>query len=335
MTSMGLYRWLGRPLLFALPPEGAHSLAGAALRLPLPWRSIGGAADHPGLRTDLAGIRLRNPVGLAAGFDKSCRELGALGELGFGYVVGGTVTREPRRGNPRPRIVRLRERRSMVNSMGLPNDGAAAVAANLRRLEKTCPVLISLADEDVEDIVANHQLLGPLVDGFELNVSSPNSPYRRDRDNEDHLRRTLAELMPRRQRPLFVKLPPFRTDFERDSVLALASIAADGGADGLTCSNTRPVAEPRLAAGKGGLSGRELFADTPRNVEEIRRATGLPINAGGGVFTSEDARACLEAGATTVQIYTSFIYEGPKIVQRITSGLVGSVARIDAPMQDG
>ena len=332
---MGLYRWLGRPLLFALPPEAAHGLAGAALRLPLPWRSIGGAADHPGLQTDLAGIRLQNPVGLAAGFDKSCRELGALGELGFGYVVGGTLTREPRRGNPRPRIVRLRERRSMVNSMGLPNDGAAAAANNLRRLQKACPVLISLADENVEDIVADHQLLAPLVDGFELNVSSPNSPYRRDRDNEDHLRRTLAELMPRRQRPLFVKLPPFRTGFERDAVLALASIAVEAGVDGLTCSNTRPVAEPRLAAGRGGLSGRELFADTPRIVGEVRSATGLPVNATGGIFTAEDARACLEAGATTVQIYTSFIYEGPKIVQRITSGLVGSLAGIGAPMQDG
>ena len=331
---MGLYRWLGRPLRFALPPETAHRLAGAALRLPLPWHAIGGAAEDPRLRTELAGIRLRNPVGLAAGFDKSCRELHSLGRLGFGYIVGGSVTRKPRRGNPRPRIVRLRDRRSMVNSMGLPNDGASAMARRLRRIRKTSAVLISLADEEVDDVVANHELLAPLVDGFELNVSSPNSPWRRDRDNEGHLRKMLAELTARRRRPLFVKLPPFRSDEERDAVLALAGIAAEGGADGLTCSNTRPVAEPRLAAGGGGLSGRDLFADTPRIVDEVRRATGLPINACGGIFNAEDARVCLEAGATTVQVYTGFICEGPKIVKRITAGLA-VVARTAAPVQDG
>src|SRR5436190_19350139 len=166
---MGVYRSLARPLFFALPPEAAHRVAGAILRLPLPWRSIGGAVDQPSLRAGLAGISLRNPVGLAAGFDKSCRFLPALGELGFGYLMAGTVTRRPRTGNPKPRIVRRTGSLSMVNSMGLPNRGVEYAATRLRRSRRTAPVLISLADEEHDDVLANHALLEPLVDGVELN----------------------------------------------------------------------------------------------------------------------------------------------------------------------
>src|SRR5436190_14501536 len=205
MESMGAYRALARPLFFALPPEGAHRVAGGLLRLPLPWRSIGGAVDDATLRTDLAGIPLRNPVGLAAGFDKSCRFLPALGELGFGYLVAGTVTRSPRSGNPKPRIVRRPESGSMVNSMGLPNRGAEYAADRLRRSRRTAPVLVSLADEDPADVVANHALLEPLADGIELNASCPNVSWGRDRDNEEHLRGLLRALRERRTKPLFVK----------------------------------------------------------------------------------------------------------------------------------
>jgi dihydroorotate dehydrogenase len=326
MESMSAYRALARPLFFALPPEAAHRLAGGMLRLPLPWRTIGGAADHQSLHTSLAGIALRNPVGLAAGFDKSCRFLPALGELGFGYLVAGTVTRRSRAGNPKPRIVRRAESRSMVNSMGLPNRGTDYAAARLRRSRRTAPVLISLADEEYDDVTANHALLEPLVDGVELNVSCPNVSWGRDRDNEQHLRRLLSELREKRSKPLFVKLPPFRTDVEKEAILALAVIAQEGGANGLTCFNTLPVPEPRLAVGSGGLSGRALFEHTVAGVAEVHRATAgeLPINACGGIFSAQDARACLEAGATTLQIYTALIYEGPRIVHRMASGLVPS-----------
>src|SRR5919197_5815253 len=112
---MGLYRALARPAFFSLSPEGAHHLAQGLLRMPLPWKAIGAVRDDPRLQVNLAGIPLRNPVGLAAGFDKSCRVLPALSRLGFGYLVGGTVTRHPRRGNPKPRIVRRTRTRSIVN----------------------------------------------------------------------------------------------------------------------------------------------------------------------------------------------------------------------------
>ncbi len=320
---MGLYRSIGRPLFFVLPPETAHRLAGSLLRLPLPWTALGGVQDDPALRTTLAGIPLRNPIGLAAGFDKSCRFLPALGRLGFGYLVAGTLTRAPRTGNPKPRIARRPQDRSMVNAMGLPNRGVEYAAERLRKGRRTAPVLVSLADEDVADVVANLELLAPLADGVELNVSCPNVSWGRDRDNEEHLRSLLRELRPRTARPLFVKLPPFRTDAEREAVLTLAAIARDGGASGLTCGNTLPVPEARLSTGSGGLSGRALFEGTVANVREVHAATegALPINACGGIAAAADVLACLDAGATSVQVYTALIYEGPRVLRDLTRGL--------------
>ncbi|HEX9122729.1 MAG TPA: dihydroorotate dehydrogenase 2 [Actinomycetota bacterium] len=320
---MGLYRAVAKPAFFALPPEAAHGLANLLLGLPLPWAAIGGAASDPAVQIDLAGISLQNPIGLAAGFDKTCRHLDALGRLGFGYVVGGTITRLPRRGNPKPRIARYRRRRSMANSMGLPNPGADAAARNLAGSRRTTPRVVSIADQDTPDVLATHDLLEPHVDAVELNASCPNVSWGRDRDNEAHLAELLRALGARRAKPLFVKLPPFRTDVERQVVLALAGIAQEGGADALTCSNTYPVRERRLAVGSGGLSGRDVFPDTVRIVAEMRRTTGaaLPLNACGGVSTSADALACIEAGATTVQIYTGLVYEGPRIVGSLTRGL--------------
>src|SRR5438309_1751459 len=146
MRAMDPYAAIGRPLFFSLPPEAAHRLATRLLGLPLPWARIGGASNDPGLAVTLAGIPLRNPVGLAAGFDKTCGHLDALGALGFGYVVGGTITRASRTGNPKPRIARYPARRSMVNAMGLPNPGAEAAARNVARTsEGPAPRFVSLA----------------------------------------------------------------------------------------------------------------------------------------------------------------------------------------------
>jgi dihydroorotate dehydrogenase len=309
--------------LLRLPPEAAHRAANRLLGLPLAWERIGGAPRTAHLRVTLAGIELPNRVGLAAGFDKTCAHLDALSRLGFGYVVGGTITRDARRGNPKPRIARIRERASLVNAMGLPNPGAETVARTLEGVPRVGPRFVSIADQGVEDVLATHTLLEPHADAIELNASCPNVSWGRDRDNEAHLASLLRSLAPRRARPLFVKLPPFRTDVEREVVLALARISQAEGADGLTCSNTRPVTDARLASRAGGLSGRDLFEDTPRIVTEVREATGgaLPINACGGIATPEDAAACLDAGAETVQVYTALVYQGPPIVGRLVRGL--------------
>jgi dihydroorotate dehydrogenase len=329
---MSWYRALGRPLFFSLPPETAHRLAGRLLDLPLPWSRIGGASTDPALERTVAGLALRNPVGLAAGFDKTCAHLDALGAVGFGYVVGGTLTSRPRGGNPKPRIVRYRERGSMTNAMGLPNPGVPAVADALATGDagaRTARRLVSLADEDEDDVRRNLELLLPMVDGFELNVSCPNVAWGRDVDNETHLARLLRAARDRGGKPLFVKLPPFETPAERDAVLTLARLAADGGADGVTSSNTRPVGDLRLSTGRGGVSGRAVFSDTLRIVGEMREALGdaLPIHACGGISSAKDALACLEAGASTVQVYSALIFEGAGVIGSITHGLAEALRR--------
>ncbi len=307
----GWYGAVGRPAFFSLPPEASHRVATAALSLPLPWERIGGAARDRSIEVDLCGIRLPNPIGLAAGFDKSGRHLDALGRLGFGFVVGGTITWAPRKGNPKPRIVRSR----------LPNPGAETAAANLARARRTAPRFASVADEELEAATATVELLAPHVDGFELNASSPNAPWRHD---AAHMGSLLAAFRERTECPVLLKLPPFTIDEERATVLDLARAAIEAGAQGLVCSNTIPVEEPRLVAGRGGLSGAPLRQLTPQIVSDVAAATGrsVPIVACGGIFTPNDVRACLDAGATAVQLYTGLIYRGPGIVGDLTRGLL-------------
>src|SRR4029453_9952443 len=184
------YGSVARPILFSIPPEAAHRLAQGLLSLPLPWERLGGADRDPALPLSpagvplptpggparggaLAGTPLANPVGLAAGFDKTGRHVDALGRLGFGYVVCGTFTRRPRRGNAKPRIVRYPERGSMVNPMGLPNPGAEAAARALGRTTPRGPRVASIADQDLPDVLETHAVLEPFVDAIELNASCP------------------------------------------------------------------------------------------------------------------------------------------------------------------
>ena len=324
---MGWYDAVGRRVFFSMDPERSHLLALRLLGLPLPWARIGGAVDDPALATALAGIPIRNPVGLAAGFDKGCARLDALGSLGFGYVVGGTVTRAPRRGNPQPRIARDPARRAIVNAMGMPNPGAEAVARNLARTPRTAPRFVSIADEPVADTLATAELLEPFVDGIELNASSPNAGWEHASSHTGALVRAVRA---RTSKPLFVKIPP-PSAAEAASAVSMATAARDAGASGIVCTNTVPVVDARMSTGRGGLSGGPLTAETPRIVAEVVDATGggLPVVACGGIFTADDARRCLDAGATAVQVYTALIYEGPGLPGALTRGLAAAVPTMD------
>ena len=300
-------------------------MALALLGLPLPWRRIGGAIDDPSLVTTLAGVRLRNPIGLAAGFDKGCTRMDSLGDLGFGFVVGGTVTRAPRHGNPAPRIARDAARRAIVNAMGLPNPGADAVARSLAALARTAPRFVSIADEAVQDAAATLEILEPLVDGFEINASSPNAGWEHA---GEQVAAVVRSLRPRTTKPLLVKVPPCTNGSERTRTFGIVEAARDAGASGFVCGNTLPVEDPRMSTGRGGLSGGPLTALTPRIVGEVRAAVGdeLPIVGCGGIFTADDVRRNMEAGATAVQVYTGLIYEGPGLPGVLTRSLAARVA---------
>src|SRR5438132_5430211 len=185
---MDWYSAVGRRLFFALPPEASHDLAFAILGLPLPWERIAGSRPaDPRLQADVAGMQLASPIGLAAGFDKRCARLDSLGRLGFGYVVGGTVTSKARRGSPKPRIVRYPPRRSFANAMGLPNPGPDVAARNLSTGLRASPRWVSVADEPLRDALVTFGWVEPFADAIELNASCPNVSWGRDRDDEAHI----------------------------------------------------------------------------------------------------------------------------------------------------
>lgn len=313
---MGWAWTAGKRAFFAMDPERAHDVALALLGLPAPWRWIGGVHDDPSVAAVVAGLHLRNRVGLAGGFDKSCRRTASLGRLGFGYVVGGTITYQPREGNPRPRMARTPADRALVNAMGLPNPGAEAAARALARAPRTTSRWVSLADEALEDARRALDLVSPHADAIELNASSPNAGWQH---RADHVGTLTAALVEATDRPIFVKLPPPLAADQREGVLAMARAARDAGASGLTCGNTIPVEDRRMSTGRGGLSGAPLSSRTPEAVALIRRETGLPIHACGGVMSASDVRACLDAGAVTVQLYTGLVYEGPRLVGRLVA----------------
>ena len=327
------FRALAKGLLFRVDAETAHDLSAAALRQHWLWERLSPflTVRHPSLRTELAGLPLRNPVGVAAGFDKNCELLPSLAALGFGYVTGGTVTLQPRPGNPSPRVLRYEQDESLVNAMGFPNMGVEYAVNRLRRdrgRTGDAPVVVSVSGVTPEEIVACHRAVEPHCDAVEINISSPNTQGIRVFQQPAALTDLLNRINERRSRPLFVKLPPYPSgrpddDAARQRVLALAGVCEHMGADALTVSNTWPARDSRLAVGSGGVSGRVVFGDTLRMVADIRAEVGsrLAINACGGISSAEEACAALDAGATTVQLYTGMVYRGPGIAREISSRL--------------
>ena len=328
---MGAYERLARPLLFLLPPERAQSLSEWALRRRWLWRLLTPIFDFQDTRLRVAagGLHFPSPVGLAAGYDKNCELLDSLLRLGFGYAVGGTVVPEPRPGNPRPRLMRLPRQRSLINALGFPSKGMVAAKEGLERLSRAAsgtgkPVVVSVAALEMEAFQRCHATLEPHADATELNISSPNTQGIRLFQEPD----TFAELVERinaaRAKPLFIKLPPYADAGAQEQVLSLVRIAREKGVDGITVANTRPVEAPRLAMGRGGLSGQTLLEDTLRMVNEVRAEAGtsMAIHACGGISTAEDTLRALRAGADTVQLFTGLVYRGPSVARAINKGLV-------------
>ena len=321
------YRRLVRPLLFRLPPEAAQAVAERALGAASVWRLVASLHNDGAAHTTMAGIPLRNPIGLAAGFDKRCAALEPLGDLGFGYVVGGTVTFDARPGNPRPRLMRLPETESLINALGFPSEGLATVARRLRALRRRpAAVLVSIAALDEAETERCLEVLEPLVDGIELNISSPNTAGLRRFQEPEPLRALLERLNARRTKPLFVKLPPYMDEQQQENVLSLLRVCAEVGVSGVTAINTVPTDEPRMATGRGGISGRAILPEMLRIIPELRREAGggMTINACGGIASAADAAAALDAGADTVQLYTALVYRGPGVVREIIAGLASS-----------
>ncbi|MXY59480.1 MAG: dihydroorotate dehydrogenase 2 [Chloroflexi bacterium] len=307
-----------------LPPETAINAGTRSLGVRPVWRALGPSDDEVSLPVSVGGIPLRNPVGLAAGLDKHCASLDSLAAFGFGYVVGGTVTAQPRPGNAKPRVLRLTERESVINALGFPGDGLDAVLGRLERLRRMpARVLVSVAALDEAETAECVERLQPLVDGVEVNISSPNTAGLRRFHEPEALRGLLGVLDTVRLKPLFVKMPPWTTDEEREQILALVRVCRESGVDAVTAANTIPVEDERLATGRGGLSGRAILENMLAMLPDIRAELGSEtgLNACGGIASADDARAALGAGADTVQLYTALVFRGPGLVEEICSGL--------------
>lgn len=343
-----MYKRILKPLLFGLEPERAHRAALNALHvaaaLPPARVALSRAtrAGDPTLAIVAFGMRFRNPVGLAAGFDKNGRHARALQHLGFGFIEVGSITAGPTPGNPAPRLFRLPGDGALINRMGLNNEGAEVIAARLAAIRSDLDVplfanvaLTPGATNDTEAAIADYASavwnVHDAADAVVLNVSCPNTGDGRTFEDPLLLTRLLVAVhgaMPRGKSPLLVKLS---TDLDR-GLLAEAVDVVARSADGLvianttTCRDALRASPDRLARiGEGGVSGRPLFA---RALEALRFAADrvggrLPIIGVGGIASADDARAYLEAGATLVQLYTGLVYEGPLVVKRICAGLDG------------
>ncbi len=349
LCGVMIYRLL-RNLLFCFPPEAVHYFSMNWLKRLCQiawiknWLTQSFGVSNPALINTVFGLSFTNPVGLGAGFDKNALYLHELEILGFGAVEIGTVTPLAQDGNPKPRLFRLPKDRALINRMGFNNDGADAVAARVAawRIHNPNSKLIiggnigknkMTANEDAwKDYQICFEKLFDVVDYFVVNVSSPNTPGLRALQDKDALHEILSNLQKingatNSPKPILLKIAPDLTEAQLDDIIALST---ELKLDGLVATNTTidrrglyTDSKTIEAIGMGGLSGKPV---TNRSTDVVRYlAKGLngqvPIIASGGIFTAEDARVKLNAGATLVQVWTGFVYEGPGIVKNICSKL--------------
>jgi dihydroorotate dehydrogenase len=329
------------PLMRGVDPERAHDLALRALRFGLAGQDR--SADDPILATRVLGREFRNPVGLAAGFDKSAVATGALMRLGFGFVEAGSVTPKPQIGNPRPRLFRLVEDRAVINRMGMNNAGISAFRARLAALPRPRPAVLGVniainkeGASPLRDYPALYEQVAALADYVAVNVSSPNTPGLRDLQGERQLREILAALAATRARvgglrpPILVKIAP---DLSPAALEPIVEAAVAEGMEGLIVSNTTIARTGLRSAHRGqagGLSGPPLRAaatEVLKRVARLARGRGLTLIGCGGVSNGADALEKIRAGASLVQLYAAFAYEGPAIIPRIRRELAALLRR--------
>lgn len=328
------------PLVRGLDPEGAHEFSLRALNWGLAGRDR--KPDDPILAVRAMGLDFRNPLGLAAGFDKNAVAVLPLMRLGFGFVEAGTATPRPQQGNPRPRVFRLEEDRAVINRLGFNNAGLDAYAANLEALPRPLPAVLGAnvginkdSTTPERDYPALYLRVAPLVDYVTVNVSSPNTPGLRDLQGEARLAAILdavlaarAEL-PRRP-PVLVKIAP---DLSEAAVEAIVETCLNRDVAGLIVSNTTIARPDTLRSTQkreaGGLSGRPLFQVSTELLRRVHRLSRgrLTLIGAGGVESGETAYAKIKAGASLVQTYAGFAYAGPAMIPRLKRDLAALLRR--------
>ncbi len=342
-----MYKSVLKHLLFLLSPEKAHALTISLLKFTLAvpivntiFKSIY-RLEHPSLERELFGLKFKNPVGLAAGFDKDGKYYQAISSLGFGFIEIGTVTPIPQDGNPQPRLFRLPADKGLINRMGFNNEGIDAFVARLKNGKRPEGVIIggnigknkvTPNEEAVKDYKICFEALFPYVDYFVVNVSSPNTPNLRALQDKKPLTALLSTLQSLnhqkpKAKPILLKIAPDLTDTQLDDII---EIVATTKIDGIIATNTT-ISRANLktneaeikAIGNGGLSGLPV---KHRSTEVIRylktKDPNLKIIGVGGICSPADAIEKLNAGADLIQVYSGMVYEGPALIKRIKKGIL-------------
>lgn len=322
---MTFYTSIVRPVAFRLDAERAHDLGHRGLPV---FASFAGpflSRPAPTLETELAGIRLASPVGVAPGFSKNAENVGPLLRLGFGYVVAGSILPEPRQGNPRPRLLRDVGNEALLNSLGLPSDGVEVAERNLALPRpRDGAVVANIAAFVLDEVVELARRIEPLVDAVEVALRCPNI-VKEPRSNlldPDNVAEMVGEIARTRTKPLFMKVPSY-DDSERGERLDLVRQLLDLGVDGVTVPGTFSRKDPRSAVGHFRVSGPTIRGRTLGFVRDLREIVGdqMAIKALGGITTGRDAFDAIAAGATTVELLTAGVYRGPMIAKAINREL--------------
>ncbi len=340
-----VYKFFVRPLFFLFDPETIHHFSfrllaiGSYIPLLRPLLRLFYSTKYPALQKEMLGLTFPSPVGLAAGFDKDALVVDELSDLGFGFIEIGTVTPKPQPGNDKPRLFRLPKDKGIINRMGFNNKGVKAAAERLRKRKSDVIIggnigknKVTPNDEAVNDYLACFDELYDVVDYFVVNVSSPNTPNLRELQDKEPLKALLERIQERNntkpvRRPVLLKIAPDLTESQIDDIV---EIVGEVRLDGLIATNTtisrqglETPEEEVEAIGAGGLSGKPVFDRSTEVIRYLREKLGpsYPIIGVGGIMKPGDALRKLEAGASLIQIYTGFVYEGPGFVKRINKYL--------------
>ena len=335
--------------MFSMDPEKAHyktvSLFRTALAMPLGKSIIKKLYNYqsPKLEKKLFGLTFKNPVGLAAGFDKDGKFYKEMSHLGFGFIEIGTVTPLPQVGNPKPRLFRLPQDEGLINRMGFNNDGVDAMVERLKKYKAKDVIIggnigknkLTPNDEAINDYVICFEKLFDHVDYFVVNVSSPNTPGLRDLQDKGPLTAILSKLMTlnnarSNQKPILLKIAPDLTDSQLDDIV---DIVAETKINGVIATNTTISREGLKTdqstiseIGNGGLSGAPVKSRSTEVISYLHKKSGgtFPIVGVGGIDSAASAKEKMDAGASLVQVYSGFVYQGPGLVKSINKGFAAN-----------
>ena len=338
-----MYKGLIRPLLFLMNAEQAHHFTFKTLKVLFQIPGVKAITSLffgslKGREKQVMGLHFKNPVGLAAGFDKDAKLYNELSAFGFGFIEVGTLTPKPQDGNPKPRLFRIVEDEAVINRMGFNNGGLDAAA--LRLAKKKTDIIIGgnigknkVTPNDIatSDYIKGVEALHDVVDYFVVNVSSPNTPNLRELQEKEPLKALLKEVKAKNEelgtKPLMLKIAPDLTDGQLDDIVGIVN---ELKLSGVVATNTtisraglKASQEKVVAMGAGGLSGKILRERSTEVVRYLRNklSADIAIVAVGGIFTGKDAKEKLDAGADLVQVWTGFLYEGPAMVRRMLRSL--------------